>query len=660
MTDPDAHDAKLLTFCDYHGEIEPRRLGSSAAVDESYTLKVTLETFDIGARSPVGVLRAFATLEQLVRWDGERHVLSLCSGSRNSNINSGMDTSSTPSSKTTLLTITDAPRFPWRGLMLDTARHFYPMPALRKIVDGMEMLKMSVFHWHIVDAQSFPYESRAHPLLSSKGAFNTGNGDDDGDGSGSGDNTAMRATTTYSPADVKQFVQYCADRGVRLIPEFDVPGHTASWGKGYPSLTVSCPAQIERDAGTSVPMREHGIDRVAMHPLRNETFRFLDAFFKEVFEAFPDSMLHIGGDEVNGDCWAVDPEINAWAEAHGPTWARQLQGMFEQRVLKMLRAGGKRAMVWDEVLDMPGATSWLNPGTIVHWWRGWIGGTPGKAARAGLDVVMSAPWYLDHVGDDWLKMYKARIDEDFSTSPGGAGSGGGGKLLGGEACSWSEHANEVNMEHRIFSRLPSVAERLWSPAAATTAAMETSSRPALARRLGATLCGLRQRAEIAVGPAYPDFCAAEVSSSAAAASEAWSRGGSGAAGKMSGDISGSNSVDGGGISESDLEDALSSMREWQFLATVALAVICFGCAALLAWYVARSCCGKRDRHGLPPVRKIALTTLQAKRKKTTAREKKKRAAGGGLASVAEDAEEEEEEEEEEQHSDDDRQGLLEA
>ena len=145
-----------------------------------------------------------------------------------------------------------------------------------------------------------------------------------------------------------------------------------------------------------------------------------------------------------------------------------------------------------------------------------------------------------------------------------------------------------------------------------------------------------------------------------AASEAGSRGGSGAAGKMSGDISGSNSVDGGGISESDLEDALSSMREWQFLATVALAVICFGCAALLAWYVARSCCGKRDRHGLPPVRKIALTTLQAKRKKTTAREKKKRAAGGGLASVAEDAEEEEEEEEEEQHSDDDRQGLLEA
>ena len=650
------NDANLLSFCNYHGELVPARLAGSSSpgspsVDESYSLRVTMSAFEISARSPIGVLRAFATLEQLVHWDGKQHIVTMCSDDSSFN-------NSDFSSSSTLLTITDAPRFPWRGLMLDTARHFYPMSALRRIVDGMEMLKLSVFHWHIVDAQSFPFVSTTHPRLSSEGAFSSSSG-------GGNQKSTTEPSATYSPDDVKQFVQYCADRGVRLIPEFDVPGHTASWGKGYPYLTVVCPTQIEQDAGSKVPMREHGIDRVAMHPLRNTTYEFLDSFFKEVFKAFPDSMLHIGGDEVNSDCWAVDPEISAWAAAHGPTWARQLQGEFEQRVFRMLHKGGKRAMVWDEVLDMPDATNWMTPGTIVHWWRGWVRGTPRKALQAGLDVVMSAPWYLDHVGDDWLKMYQANIDESLSSDLGGGGGGeeeeeegaGRGKLLGGEACSWSEHANEANVEHRIFSRLPSVAERLWSPAAATTAAVEVASRPELARRLGAMLCGLRQRAGLNVGAAYPDFCVSATGGEDGATGEAG--GEVGGVGSDIGDVGGGNGgkiggVEGGG---SDLEDALSSVRKWQFFAFSLGAVICFGCAAVLALFIARASCSKSTQ-----LKMIAMTTRRNKtsRKARSAEkkgEKKKKTAdenhAGGMAVGAGN-----EDDEEDNTSDDDRQGLL--
>lgn len=533
-------NSQLYKFCDYHGELDPRQL-SSDGIDESYMIQVKSSSIDVTAVTPIGVLRAFSTLAQLVQWDGTQHVINSCS-------NSSQVSLSMP-----LLTIKDAPRFPWRGLMVDTSRHFYPMATLRRIVDGMEMLKLSVLHWHIVDAQSFPYVSSVFPNLSSEGAFSE--------------------EAIYTQKDVKEFIRYCADRGIRLVPEFDVPGHTASWGKGYPHLTVNCPQQVEADPSTSVPMREHGIDRVAMNPLQNTTYDFLDSFFKESFTVFPDAMMHIGGDEVNGDCWSTDPGIGAWARAHGVMWANELQGLFEQRVMKMLQVGGKHAVVWDEVLDMPGAASWMRPGTVVQWWRGWVRDAPAKAARAGLNVIMSAPWYLDHVGDDWLKMYKAPIYEDFTNSAGGGADKGGGKLLGGEACSWSEHANNANVEHRIFSRLPAVAERLWSSAEVTDPAINMPSRAHLARRYGAALCSLHQRAGLSVGPAYPDFC----------------RGPQGLGERNGGTSEVENAL------KQNLLSALNSMREWQFLAFAFGAVIFFGCVAIMALCVARNCHPRRQR-----------------------------------------------------------------
>ena len=213
--------------------------------------------------------------------------------------------------------------------MLDTSRHYYPFQALERIIDGMELLKMNVFHWHIVDAQSFPFVSQIFPKLSQYGAY------------GAPDATATATNTnpmTYTIPDIQKFIRYCTERGIRVVPEFDCPGHAASWGRGYPELelTVMCPDLINDDSGSKVPMQEHGIDRVSLNPLKNATYIFLEKFFQEVFQTFPDPILHIGGDEVNKECWATDPLISEYAKNNGPTWARKLQAEFEGKVVEML------------------------------------------------------------------------------------------------------------------------------------------------------------------------------------------------------------------------------------------------------------------------------------------------------------------------------------
>ena len=562
----------VSSWCNNQGALLPHVL-SDSGLDESYTLNITTASIDIAVQSPVGVLRAFSTLSQLVDWNGQAHVITVkdphvsCGGKH-----AGKQAASSTQDVTqqegatsslcdsmdaaTLLQLTDGPRYPWRGLMLDTARHYYPISALKRIINGMELLKMNVFHWHIVDAQSFPFVSTTFPKLSQAGAY------------------ANTPAMTYRPQDIQDFIAYCTERGVRVVPEFDCPGHTASWGRGYPELelTVMCPTLINLDAGPKVPMREHGIDRVALNPLRNSTYVFLKQFFKEIFATFPDPVLHIGGDEVDKNCWLTDPLIAEYASNNGPTWARKLQAEFEAKLVDILHKGGKSAMVWDEVLGSDGVTYELPKDTIVQWWRGWISSVPSKSTRLGHRYVQSAPWYLDHVGDDWLKMYKARIDD---------------KMYGGEACSWSEHANEMNTEHRIFSRLPSIAERLWSTSEFTENAVQSSTVAETARRLGGILCRLNKRVGLRVAPAYPDYCGVVLSSSS------------------SGEALTSNHTVSPSIDEMEYKNMAKAMREWQFAAFLLGALVLFGIVACLAFCISKKCPkandhrknGRRRRHG---------------------------------------------------------------
>lgn len=432
--------------CAYTCVDSPDHATLSVHTDESYTLAVEANgTMRIVAATHVGVVRGLSTLSQLIQWDGQQHVISCVS-----------------------LSIRDKPTHAWRGLMIDTSRHFIPLEDLHRTVDGMENLKLNVFHWHIVDAQSFPYESKVKPLLSRRGAYHK--------------------TAVYTQADIRAFIEYAFQRGIRVVPEFDIPAHTASWGKGYPELTIPCPRLVNADRLGNIHMVEHGIDLVGMHPLKESTYTFLGEFLPEVFELFPDTYIHFGGDEVNKECWRKDPDVAAFAAKHGKQWASKLQWIFTERVLALASAAGKKPIFWDEALSTIPSDASIPDGTIIQWWRAGAKTVPSQVQRRGMHLVQSTGWYLDHVWIPWDKMYTTTHLSDF----------------GGEACSWSEHQDASNIDDRIFRNVPALAERLWSSDDFTK--MSRRNMRQTAHRFGIQLCRLRKRMGIRVRPAFPDFC----------------------------------------------------------------------------------------------------------------------------------------------------------
>ena len=455
-----------------NGHIDPVALSNLSIKDEKYTIDIDISMSEVrlSATHSVGILRSLVTLSQLVRWNPQtqQHTLSTCGE---------------------LLKLSDQPRFAWRGLMLDTARHYFNSKTILRILNGMEMLKLNVFHWHIVDAQSFPYQSKRRPQLAQAGSYHY-------------------PDATYDDDDIQRIVNHAGSLGIRVVPEFDMPSHAGSWGKGYADVVVTCPELVEQDAGAGIPMREHGIDRVSLNPLKNVTYELIDDLLADIADSFSDQHVHVGGDEANKECWEKNEAIQQWIndEHGGQGHASNLLALFERHLLKLLAKHQKIPIVWDEVLDVGDPTvsghadgdvaSNFPKGTIVQWWRGWSPNVLERAVERGFQVVQSHPYYLDHLDESWSKMYSADLDD---------------ALYGGEACSWSEHVNEDNVDHRIFEKLPAIAERLWSTKEATgssaaAAAGERDVMGSIARRMGRVLCMLKQREGILVGPIYPDFC----------------------------------------------------------------------------------------------------------------------------------------------------------
>ena len=426
-------------------------------VDESYEVDVFQPKgggdvlVNITAATQFGALYGLATFGQLVQWTGRVHVM-----------------------RNYPMRVKDAPRFPWRGLMVDTARHFYPLSDLKRVVHGISLLKMNVFHWHIVDAQSFPFQSEVKPLLSQKGAF--------------------APDAIYTIADVKELQAFAATRGVRLIPEFDMPAHASSWGNGYPELVVKCPSKPpkSKDVKTRSDVDcgawcQLGKRAWAMNPIKEETYAFLSEFLPEVWETFTDEYMHFGGDEATRECWNADPGIRA---ASPGVNVHTLQGQFTERTQKMAKEHGKKAIFWDEVLDLPGAS--VPKDAIIQVWRFWVKGLVKRAQSKGFRTITSQTWYHDYNNLDWKNMYDRQIEA------------GDSKLtLGGESCSWSEHAGPSNLDNRIFKTLPAIAERLWSQDSLT------QSRDGMTLfRLAAMDCHLRRAAGIRVASPTPDYCPA--------------------------------------------------------------------------------------------------------------------------------------------------------
>jgi hexosaminidase len=365
--------------------------------DESYLLEVTPQGARLNAANPLGVLHGLQTFLQLVAVTSEGFAVPA-------------------------VTIHDQPRFPWRGLMVDTGRHFMPLAVIERNIDGMEAVKMNVFHWHLSENQGFRVESRKFPKLQRLGS----------DGK------------FYTQDEIRSVIAYARDRGMRVVPEFDVPGHSTAWFVGYPELaSAPGPYQIERKWGVFDP---------AMNPANDKVYKFLDDFIGEMARLFPDHLFHIGGDEVNGKQWDANPEIQKFMKEHSLKDNHALQAYFNTRLQKIVSKHGKSMVGWDEILDPT-----LPKDIVIQSWRGPASLT--VAAKDGYRGLLSAGYYLDLGWPAWRHYAADPLGGDAAS----LSSDQQKLILGGEACMWSEYVDAENIDSRVWPRNAVIAERLWSP-----------------------------------------------------------------------------------------------------------------------------------------------------------------------------------------------------
>lgn len=395
---------QLVTMADVAGNAiltlaiaGPGEAIQTPAEDESYALEVTASGARLTANTTVGGLRGLETFLQLITRDSLGTYVPAVS-------------------------IKDTPRFRWRGILIDVARHWIPPDVVKRTLDGMAAVKLNVLHWHLSEDQGFRVESLKFPKLQQLGS----------DG------------RYYTQAQIREIVAYARDRGIRVVPEFDMPGHTSSWFVGYPEYASEPgPYQIERRFGVFDP---------AFDPTREEVYQFLDDFIGEMTTLFPDPYFHIGGDEVNGKSWDRNPKIVAFKQEKGFKDNHALQTYFSQRVIEIVERHNRKPAGWDEILQ-PG----LPTNAVIQSWRGTEYMI--RAARQGNASILSAPYYFDHIKTS---------EEMYLVDPLPPGHGltpeQEALVLGGEACMWAEHVSPQVLDARLWPRLGAFAERFWSPA----------------------------------------------------------------------------------------------------------------------------------------------------------------------------------------------------
>lgn len=390
--------------------------------DEGYWLVVDDAGIYLDAATGWGVLRGIETLAQLVTADGTvPHVA-----------------------------IDDGPRFSWRGLLLDPARHFLSIETLLRTLDGMASCKLNVLHLHLTDDQGFRFHVPEHPKLAS--------------------------TEAYSAEELARIVAHAAGLGIRVIPEIDMPGHVTSWLTAYPEWGAHQVSATER----------FGVHGACLDPTSDAVFKAIGSILDTLVTLFPDPCLHIGGDEVSPRWWSEDPKVAELMVREKLPDVRAVQGYFNRRVGRMVAERGRVVVAWDEVLDAGHGGDW-----IIQAWRGAT--MRDRALAAGNRVLVSAPYYLDlhyptdlcygvdpaapqdellsaenalladprlaHVAEGirWTEQWRVgAVDIPAPISD--------RRVLGGEACLWSELVTDEVLDQRLWSRLPAVAERFWSSA----------------------------------------------------------------------------------------------------------------------------------------------------------------------------------------------------
>jgi len=370
--------------------------------DESYNLVVDENKIELTAATPLGILRGVETLLQLIQRDKQGWIIPA-------------------------VRVEDRPRFPWRGLMIDVSRHFIPLEVIKRNIDGMAAVKLNTLHLHLSDDEGFRVESRLAPKLqelASDGQF-------------------------YTQDQIRELLSYARERGVRVVPEFDIPGHAVSWLIAHPNIaSAPPPAHLVRGMSDDV--------RPPIDPTLEETYQVLDNVLGEMASLFPDPYFHIGGDEVDGKYWDGNDKIQEWMRTHAIKDNRELQTYFSKRVQGILAKHGKHMEGWDEILNPD-----LPKDTLVQSWRG--PETLASAARMGFSTILSAGWYLDlmypasqHYAVEPLSGESATLTDAQKAF-----------ILGGEAAQWTEYVSSEIIDNRLWPRLGAIAERLWSPASVT-------------------------------------------------------------------------------------------------------------------------------------------------------------------------------------------------
>ncbi len=365
--------------------------------DESYQLNIAPSGMVLQANTDVGAMRGLETLLQLLSSNAAGYYFAG-------------------------YTIKDSPRFVWRGLLLDVCRHWLPMEVVLRNLDAMAAVKMNVLHLHLTEDQGFRIESKVYPKLHEMGS----------DGN------------YFTQEEIRKIVAYAAARGIRVVPEFDIPGHTTSWFVGYPELAAA--------PGPYEIARKYGVHNPTIDPTKEYTYVFLEKFLTEMAGLFPDGFMHIGGDENNGKQWNANAGITKFKENQGLASNHELQAYFNVKVAAILTQLNKRMVGWDEILDED-----LPRSIVIQSWRGKQALI--DAAEAGYDVLLSNGYYIDLVQP---------AAYHYQNDPIPAGSGLSAEalqhVLGGEATMWAELVSPETVDSRIWPRTAAIAERFWSPA----------------------------------------------------------------------------------------------------------------------------------------------------------------------------------------------------
>jgi hexosaminidase len=386
------------------GALRRQITGPAGSTDESYHLRIEAGGASLTAVSSLGMQRGIATFRQVLERTPRGWRAQYCD-------------------------IRDWPRFKWRGLLIDASRHFLPVAVIKRNLDGMAAVKLNVLHWHLSDDQGFRVESRLFPRL----------------------NQASTDKQFYTRAQVREVLAYATARGIRVVPEFDMPSHTTSWIVAYPRL-----ASVD---SAYAPYTLWRTTNVAIDPTRRSTYAFVDSLLTEMTALFPDPYFHTGGDENDGRQWRRTPRIVAFMRAHKQVKAdgvtpdkHLLQLYFSQKVDSLVRRHGKIMIGWDEILG-PG----LPRDVVVQSWRG--AKSMVQTVQQGHPALLSAGYYLD-LNYSAATYYAADPHTGVPDSL-------RARVLGGEAAMWGEYADSVVYDSRVWPRGAAVAERLWSPAALT-------------------------------------------------------------------------------------------------------------------------------------------------------------------------------------------------